>query len=686
MKRIFIILTLVILVNTSCNKQLDTVPTGALTPVTGYSTVKQINAALSGMYNNLRQPALYSKNYTTQEMVGTDETYYYNTNYGYNTYNYISPGPNDGDLTSLWKACYQSIDYCNTFLDNVDNTAGSVDPNIVRRAKGEALFLRGYYYFLLVQWYGDVPLSIHATSDPLQGQIERTPAKVVYDQIITDMTAAEGMLYDQTFASLGYSEKISVTAVEGILARVCLYAAGAPVNDTKRYADAKAWALKVVNSGQHSLLPSFQNVFINEMQDAYNTENMWEVGFNVMPAGTASSGGQFNVFTGISNSQIATGANTVYYGYDYSYVKTQARLYCSYEPGDLRRDWTLGNYGWTVTNNNTANAASTKSYYLPGQIWSRQIGKWRREYETPLSLAQQTISCTNFPVLRYADVLLMLAEADNEVNNGPTSVAYNAINQIRVRAYSPTPIINSFNVTANGSGYTSTATAPTTVTITGGGGSGATAIAYPTTITKAISQIIVVNAGSGYTSPPTVTVGTPWTAGTAYTVNTQVVNAGKLYTVTTAGTSTSTAPTQTSGASTAATTGAVFTYAGLAATATVNLTTATSANSQLSGLDKDHFKQAVQKERYLELAFESLRKPDLKRWGIFVQTVQSLATDLTGTSAPQYYTPIPAYTSEFTDTSIPAAPIQGISNRDLLWPLPAYDLQYNFKLTQNPGY
>jgi hypothetical protein len=569
-------------------------------------------------------------------------------------------------------------------LDNVDASATSVDPNIVRRAKGEALFLRGYYYFMLAQWYGDVPMALHATTDPLQGQIARTPVKQVYDQIITDMTTAEGMLYDQTYSSLGYSEKVSVTAVEGILARVCLYAAGAPVNDTKRYADAKTWALKVVNSGQHTLQPNYQNVFINEMQDAYNSENIWEIGFNVMASGI-SAGGQFNVFMGIGNSQIATGASTVYFGYDYGYVKTEARLYCSYEPGDLRRDWTIGNYGWTVTGNNTAAAVSSKVYYLPTQIWSRQVGKWRREYETALSLAQQTISCTNFPVLRYSDVLLMLAEAENAVN-GPTQIAYDAINQVRKRAYSATPIVNAITVTSSGSGYISTAAAPTVVTLTGGGGTGATAICYPTTVAKTITQIIVTNAGTGYTSAPTVTIGAPWAAGTAYTVNAQVTNAGKLYTVTTAGTSTSTAPTQTSGASTAATTGAVFTYAGVPATATASLTTTTSATCALSGLSQSKFQLAVQNERYLELAFESLRKPDLKRWGIFIPTVQGLATDLLGSSDPQYYTPIPAYTTEFTDASIPTAPIQGISTKDLLWPIPSYDLQYNFELKQNPGY
>ena len=116
MKRNIFLILLIALLTTACNKQLNTVPDGALTPITAYTTAKQITAAISGMYYNLRTSSMYSKNYTSQMMVGTDETYYYNENYGYNCYAYASLPPADGDITSFWQSCYQAINYCNTFF------------------------------------------------------------------------------------------------------------------------------------------------------------------------------------------------------------------------------------------------------------------------------------------------------------------------------------------------------------------------------------------------------------------------------------------------------------------------------------------------------------------------------------------------------------------------------------------
>jgi hypothetical protein len=677
MKRIIIFFTIVALICTSCKKALDTVPTGALVPLTAYASNAQIAAALSGMYYNLRTASIYSKFYSPYLGSGTDEVYFYNANYGYNVYAYTGSAAVDGDITGFWKACYQSINYINTFLENVDASAatGSADAATVRKGKGEAYFLRGYYYFLLAQWFGDVPLQLHTISDPTQSSIARTPVKQVYDQIITDMTMAEGMLTDQTYASLGYTEKVSVTAVEGILARVCLYAAGFPANDTKRFADARTWALKVINSGQHSLGSSYQQTFIDEMNNKYNSENMWEIGFNQNAPGIISAGGQFSVFEGIGKSTgSVVGTATVYDGYGYGYVKAYGRLYVTYQPGDLRRDWNLANFTWS---------GLTKAYLTSAQIWSRQPAKWRRDYEPDISRLTQTSAETNFPVLRYADVLLMFAEADNEVN-GPTADGYSAINQVRRRAFSTTPIVKSTNIINAGAGYT---TAPL-VTITGGGGTGATAL---TTIASGkVTFVTVTSAGSGFTSAPTITIGTPWAAGTGYTTGTQIYNAGIVYTVTQAGTSTNTPPTNTSGASSAATTGAVFTYAGAQATATANLTTVSGID--LSGLSKDDFRTAIQNERYLELAYEALRKPDLKRWGLFIPTVQSLYADIYGTNNPKWSMPLPAITTEIAAVSgvtsdvAPVTPVQNIGPKDLFLPIPQNDLLLNKLLTQNPGY
>jgi hypothetical protein len=674
MKRILFILFVSITALSACKKVLDTVPTGTLTPVQAYTSNAQIQAALSGIYVNIKSGINYGQFYSTYMTIATDETYFYNTAQGYTQYNNVAT---DGQITTFWKGCYASINYANTLLDNIDvSSAGKVDSATVRKAKGEALFLRSYYYFMLAQWFGDVPMQLHATSDPTQGQIARTPVKQVYDQIIADMTAADGMLYDQTSSSLGYSERVSRTAVEGMLARVCLYAAGQPVNDTKRYADALAWSTKVVQSGQHVLLSDYRQPFIDEARNAYNKENIWEAGYNQAAPGSVGAGGGVGVYMGVpmttSNGTTSSGGAAYDTGYVYGYAKLHPRLYLTYQPGDYRRDWNCSNYAYTGT---------VKSPLTAGMLWSRSPAKWRREYESSISRSTQMQSSENFPILRYADVLLMQAEAENEVN-GPTAVAYNAVNVVRRRAISTTKIVDSIGYTV-GTGYTSIPSA----TFTSGGGTGLSMALYTSynTSTKVYTvSPLQTGQGSGFTSTPVITIGNQWTAATPYTVGTQVTSGTRLYTVTTAGTSTATAPTNASGASSASSTGAVFTYAGVAAKATAYLTTPI-VPDLTAGLTKAQFRKAIQDERSRELCFEALRQQDLKRWGILIQTIQSMALDING--ANPAYPQIKPLANEISANVIPAlSPTQNISSKDIFWPIPSNDLTYNKLLTQNPGY
>src|SRR5205085_4345541 len=119
------------------------------------------------------------------------------------------------------------------------------------------------------QWFGDVPLKTKSTLGQEDAQIAFTAQKEVYDFVISEMTEAEGLLAEQKSSTFTYNERVTQTTVQGILARVCLFAAGNPVNDTKRYRDALTWANKVKTSGLHRLNPDYRQVFINMSADAY---------------------------------------------------------------------------------------------------------------------------------------------------------------------------------------------------------------------------------------------------------------------------------------------------------------------------------------------------------------------------------------------------------------------------------
>ncbi len=129
--------------------------------------------------------------------------------------------------------------------------------------RGEVLFLRAYYYFILVQYYGGVPLKLVPTEDIVNVDIPRNTIAETYDQILKDMEAAETLV--PAIKTLGFGGAISKSAVRGYLAKVNLTMAGAPLNDKTRYAEASKWAKMVMDDADaaHSLNPSYPQVFMN---------------------------------------------------------------------------------------------------------------------------------------------------------------------------------------------------------------------------------------------------------------------------------------------------------------------------------------------------------------------------------------------------------------------------------------
>lgn len=418
MKKTLYISTLGILLSfSSCSDFLDTTPTDFISPKNYYGTESEINAALAGVYDILGRSETYSDYITVNYAVATDESYYARSaqSIGTEVNNYSS---SDAKLTAYWKALYEGINRANELLVNIDKA--DMDSRKKDAAKGEALFLRGFYYFHLVQNWGAVPVRLEPLVSVNDVNIAKTPANEVYAQILKDMEAAESLVYGANEVS--YGGRITKSAVQGILARVNLYMAGEPLKDASRYPEALKWAKKVKDSGIHALNPSYSQVFINLAQEKYDLkESIWEAEFNgnrTNPA-NAESGRVGNTF-GISCLDVNI-------GYCYAFVNTTARLYNLYEGTDIRRDWAIAPYRFVTTGANTAPVNWTST-----QIYDRNTGKWRREYETTLP-KDKNGTPINFQILRYSDVLLMLAEAENEVN-GPTAIAHQALNEVRSRA------------------------------------------------------------------------------------------------------------------------------------------------------------------------------------------------------------------------------------------------------------
>lgn len=429
MKKInYIILTVLILNTAACNKYLETTPKDFISPENYYNSESDLNNALAGVYDSFAQDGTYGRQLVIELAQGTDEGFRKRapaTDIFVHKYNHNA---SDATVLACWRQLYEGINRANLLLANIDKP--TMDETKRKDIKGQALFLRAHSYFLLVSLYGDVPLLLSPTLSAENVNQERTASVKIYAKILEDMTAAQEMV-----SAFKHPGTVSKTAIQGILARVCLKMAGFPLNEVSKYADAKKWALEVVNSQIHSLNPDYTQIFKNQSADLYDLtskESIWEIEFfgnNINT--TAREGSRFANQLAIRYS----GADVTVVGFGYASVGATGTLFKTYGINtiDMRRDWNIAPFRYSTAN------PPVETPHLATEFYDRDSGKWRRRFETVIP-KNTDWGPTNLPVLRYADVLLMLAEAENELN-GPTN-ALPYFNLVRARAGASTTYPN----------------------------------------------------------------------------------------------------------------------------------------------------------------------------------------------------------------------------------------------------
>ena len=419
MKRyINILLMAICLLATSCSSILDKEP-DFVSPDYYYNTEEELTQALNGVYNRLidTNGRMYSKALFSYFSL-SDESFY--KNISINNIRVMVMDAADLDIGRFWEVLYEGVNRANYLLRNLENK--ELDTDTKKAIKGEALFLRGYYYFILTSFFGEVPLKLTPTESPNDKYLAKSPLADIYAQIVQDMKDAEGLVLD--IDAFSHNERISKTGVQAILARVFLKMAGEPLKDETRYEDALEYANKVIASTKHGLNEDYSQIFINHSKDINESkECIWEIGMYGNKIGTVDQAGS----VGIENGILCRDQEL---GYSGGAIQITAKLYNAFDPKDLRRDWCIAPYYYEV---NASTGKTEKKVFTNAQIYNRNPGKWRREYET--GKKAQYYNSTNFPIIRYSDVLLMKAEAENAVNGGPNDDAYDAINQVRRRAY-----------------------------------------------------------------------------------------------------------------------------------------------------------------------------------------------------------------------------------------------------------
>lgn len=396
-----------------CKKFLNTTPQDFSTPETYFKDEKSATLALNAVFAQFSQ-TYFLRGYWQARMVGTNDGVYSTIS---NTYTAgLNITSNDNYVGYTWQVVYQTIERANILLANIDNI--QMDATKRNAIKGEALFARGYCYFFLVTQWGALPLRLEPTPDATAGDLKRTPIKGVYDQILKDLTQAETLVPTAAESNYGCAGYVAKTGVQAMLARVCLTMAGHPLQDKSRYAESKDWAQKVISSGLHSLNPSYQNIFTNMISNKYDKkESIWEIDMIYGGAGT-----NYSSVLGYLNGLYIRNTDS---GLCAGQARITRILYKKYNANDLRRDWNCAQYQINPNGTYSYGGTNPDYYHFPG--------KFRLNYSPFPRVVGQTD--VNFPVLRYTDVLMMYAEADNEINHGPTPQAYEYINEVRRRGY-----------------------------------------------------------------------------------------------------------------------------------------------------------------------------------------------------------------------------------------------------------
>ena len=422
-------------------------------------------AGLAGVYDILSNSALYGQNLWADLDAGTD-IMVYNRAYGKDylyvcMYNYNNT---EQTLNDTWKALYTGIDRANDFLDQLSRLSDETCGGKVKKAmfEGEAKALRALCYMNLVAYWGEVPLRTTPTKDLSNQLLKKSPQEKIYEQIEQDLLDAEkGCRPADELKAPG---RISQTTAQALLARAYMWQAGYPVNaDT--WGKARTYAKKVMDSGLHNLYRErssdskypngYQALFINMCSNKYDLtarESMFEVEFYGNGLDASNESGKVGLYNGVTQSATYDADVPFAYGW-YNATHILLRLYdkkykvesdSKKETGDARKWWNLADFTWKGDKDNKI--VSKVPFTDAQKNENNRVtcpGKWRAEYD-PIRPWARNNSSINFPVMRYSDVLLMFAEADNEVN-GPTQDAINAINEVRGRAEATDVELSQFN-------------------------------------------------------------------------------------------------------------------------------------------------------------------------------------------------------------------------------------------------
>ena len=390
----------------SCNKVIDIYPQSNLTTATYYSNLEEVKAALTGCYNGMQRSLSNEWQFTELRSDNSKQGSPGSTasgNRDLSDLDMFTPSTSHQGIYTYWAATYNNIRNVNILLQKLgvgyDPATGTISFSTIeipitetdrKQLAGEAMVIRAYHYFNLVRLFGGVFL-IHQPTTPEQAkQINRSTAADIYKLIIADLTTAATSMNSLKFNQIAAPDagRMNRWAAKGLLAKVDL--------TLGKKAEAITLLQDVITNSGYALQSTYANIFsiTNEM----NSEILFAVRFKSGGFGLGSHFG--NTFAPLGSGSAIINGDGDGLNYPTADLDTATN-------GDLRKPTLIGVYG----------TGSAAKWYV-------------KKYLFPVTLVDDGES--DWPVLRYADILLMLAEAQ-----GYNQSSLDLMNSVRVRAGLP---------------------------------------------------------------------------------------------------------------------------------------------------------------------------------------------------------------------------------------------------------
>lgn len=448
-KYVFAVMASLVILFTSCKKYLDFQSPSKLNLEQTFGDVNNTNSQVIGIYTEMAGSNAYGNQLSIYFCMGSDDfamqgATSYDPGAAYSIATYGTNATNT-TLYSVFVQLYNGIERANIACKYIPlsplYTGGNVTQKaLMQRYYGEALALRAQFYYELIRNWGDVPATFIPAADLPTQFLKHANRDSTYDRLLADLKIAEDFVpWRDAIPEYG-DFRLTKEAIKGLRARIALTRGGYSLRTEshlmERRADYQTYykiaydeTLDIINSGKHGLNPNYENIFKSLHVSSGRVDDAKELMFEV------AMWGQIND-SNLSSANGVSFSNSPSWGSAGGRQFAVPTYYYEFDPTgkDIRRDVTLCAY--QVAKDAATGSIDTK---MPQTAILMSNGKFKKSWTAFNGTVTGTYG-VNWPIIRYADVLLMYAEAANELGLSGSITPLAALQLVQKRAYGSNPI------------------------------------------------------------------------------------------------------------------------------------------------------------------------------------------------------------------------------------------------------